>query len=405
MSVVEEPAGTTVPMADTASPGTVESPRREVSGGSHFSALDGYRAVAALLVLVTHVAFATGVVVTSGLGHVASRFDIGVALFFLLSGFLLYRPWVRTALDGAARPSLRRYAVRRAARILPLYWLVVTVTLLVLPEVRPVAPSTWLTHLTATQIYVGTGVSEGLTQTWSLCTELAFYLVLPIIGATALGRRGRPLDDAWRRQLRVLTLLAVVGLGFTVFRATTDVLPDQAGYWLPGYLDWFAVGMGLALIEVRSRHPNPPRLVRWTRAAAADPLTCLVVAGSLFIIAVTPLGGAYDFASTGPWESVAKHVLYIASAAAFLLPGVMGRSTGAVRALSSSVPRRLGLISYGLFLWHLMLLRLVMPALGIPYFSGRFLPVVIVLAVLSVALASVTYGLVERTAQRWAHRR
>ncbi len=404
MSLVHDPAGSAGPLPDPEATSATYSSRPEVSGGTHFAALDGYRAVAALLVLVTHVAFATGVVVIPGLGHIASRFDIGVALFFLLSGFLLYRPWVRSALDGVARPSLHRYAVRRAARILPLYWVAVVATLAVLPEVRPVSLSTWLTHLSATQIYLGSGVSEGLTQTWSLCTEIAFYLLLPVIGAVALGRRARSLEGAWQRQLRVLTLVAALGLSFNVFRATTDVLPDIAAYWLPGYLDWFAVGMGLALIEVRSRHPNPPRMVRWTLAVAADPLTCFVVAGSLFLVAVTPLGGAYDFAATGPWESVAKHVLYISSAAAFLLPGVMGRSPGVVRQFSSSVPRRLGLISYGLFLWHLMLLRLVMPALGISYFSGQFVPVVSVLAVASVALAAVTYSLVERPGQRWAHR-
>ena len=84
----------------------------------HFAGLDGYRAVAALMVVLTHVAFSTGVVVTQGTwGHLLGRLDFGVPLFFLMSGFLVYRPWVRRAFDGTTRPSLRRYAIRRAARL------------------------------------------------------------------------------------------------------------------------------------------------------------------------------------------------------------------------------------------------------------------------------------------------
>ena len=130
---------------DTVSTGTVsstpsaESTQREVSAGAHFDALDGYRAIAALMVLLTHVATSTGVSVSAGVwGHVLARFDFGVPLFFLMSGFLLYRPWARASLEGRPRPDLRRYAIRRAARILPLYWVVVVVTLAFLPEIQPV---------------------------------------------------------------------------------------------------------------------------------------------------------------------------------------------------------------------------------------------------------------------------
>ena len=75
-------------------------------------ALDGLRAVAAGAVLLTHVAFRTGQTQAGAGGAVLARFDAGVAVFFVLSGFLLY---------PATRP-LGRYALRRAARILPAYW-------------------------------------------------------------------------------------------------------------------------------------------------------------------------------------------------------------------------------------------------------------------------------------------
>jgi peptidoglycan/LPS O-acetylase OafA/YrhL len=383
-----------------------ESRQREISGGVHFPALDGYRAIAALMVLLTHVASSTGEVVQGTLGHVLGRFDFGVPLFFLMSGFLLYRPWVRAALEGRPRPDIRRYSLRRAARILPLYWLVVVVTLLVLPEIQPVPRDQWLVHLLGLQIYQSQLSVEGLGQTWSLCTEISFYVALPFLGMLALGRGSRSVDDAWRRQVRLLAVLVVVANVWMAVRLVTDALPFQAAFWLPAYLDWFAGGMALALVEVRARQPHPPRVVTQVAGLAREPLTCLVLAISTFAIVLTPVGGAYAFGIgvTGPWDTVAKHWLYLTTAFFLLLPGLLGDGRGWPRQLTRRVPQRLGLISYGIFLWHLMLLRLLMPALGIPYWTGRTLLVAVVLTIVTVGVASITYRLVERPAQEWAHR-
>jgi len=380
-----------------------ESVVRELSAGAHFASLDGYRAVAALMVLMTHVAYTTGAVVTGTVGHMLGRFDFGVPLFFLMSGFLLYRPWVRASLEGRSTPDVRRYAVRRAARIVPLYWVVVVFTLLLLPEIRPVPAQQWWVHLLGLQIYQVQGAIEGLSQTWSLCTEISFYVALPVFGAVALGRRRRTVSAASRRHAYLLSALVVVALCYQILKVTTNVLPLQAGYWLPFYLDWFAAGMGLAVIEVRSRLPHPPAVVRAAVEMARDPWVSLVLAGALFAVAVTPIGGSYDFTPTAAWETMIKHWLYLGCAFFLLLPGVLGGGAW-TRLLARPVPRRLGLISYGIFLWHLVLLRLLMPLLHIAFFSGEGLLVAAVLLPVTLVVATVTYRLVERPAQRWAHR-
>jgi peptidoglycan/LPS O-acetylase OafA/YrhL len=379
-----------------------------MSAGAHFAALDGYRAIAALMVVLTHLATSTGIAVTGGVvGHALARFDFGVPLFFLMSGFLLYRPWVRTGLEGRPRPDLRRYALRRAARILPLYWLVVAVTLAVLPEIQPVRPDQWLTHLAALQIYVPPGAIEGLTQTWSLCTEISFYAVLPLLGLLATARPSASPERRWRRQLVVLGVLVVAALGYNVVLRFTEVLPEQAGYWLPAYLDWFAAGMLLAVVEVRSRQPEPPRLVRLVMTLGRDQATCLILFASLFVIALTPVAGAYDFNATAPWESLFKHWLYLGAAFFLLLPGIVEpvHPRGWARSLTAPLPHALGLISYGIFLWHLTILRLVADRLEIPYFSGQFWLLAACTLGLTLPVAWVTYLLVERPSQRWAHRR
>lgn len=381
-----------------------ESSHREVSAGTHFASLDGYRGLAAVMVLVTHVAYSTGFVVTGTLGHVLGRFDFGVPLFFLMSGFLLYRPWVRAAFEGRSRPDVGRYAVRRAARILPLYWVVVVVTLALFPEIQPVERGQWWVHLLALQIYQPQGAIEGITQTWSLCTEISFYVLLPVLGLLATGRRARSLRSAWHRQLWLLGTMTLVAAVFLGLRATTEVLPLQAGWWLPAYLDWFAAGMLLSVVEVRRRLPDPPRLVRAISDAGAETWTCLVIAVALFAITVTPVGGAYDFTPTAPVQTMLKHWLYLGAAFFLLLPGVLHGGRGWTSVMSRSVPHRVGLISYGVFLWHLVLLRTLMPAMGIDFFSGRMLLVLVVVLASTTAVATVTYRLVERPAQRWAHR-
>src|SRR4051794_40093700 len=87
---------------------------------SRSAPLDGLRGLAALSVLVYHVALAT--VGAGAVAGAAGALHFGVPVFFVLSGLLLYLPFVRARMDGRPRPSLRRYAVRRLARIVPAYW-------------------------------------------------------------------------------------------------------------------------------------------------------------------------------------------------------------------------------------------------------------------------------------------
>lgn len=90
-----------------------------VSGVHRVASLTGVRALAALLVLGTHAAYTTGKYTHGFVGLVYSRLEIGVPIFFVLSGYLLFGPWVRAAASGGTGPSVRRYAWHRVRRIMP----------------------------------------------------------------------------------------------------------------------------------------------------------------------------------------------------------------------------------------------------------------------------------------------
>jgi peptidoglycan/LPS O-acetylase OafA/YrhL len=374
----------------------------EVAAEGRLLSLDGYRALAALFVVTTHVAFATGWVQVDAVGHLLSRLDWGVTIFFLLSGFLLYRPWARAAMEGAPPPRVLPYLWRRGLRILPAYWLLVVVVLVALPQAEGPHPlGTWLTYLGLLQTYSPDPLVEGLTHTWSLGAEVAFYLALPVLAWVLTRRwRGDP-DRSARAQLVGLGILGLLGLTTTVLRGA-QVWPDpRLGLWLPAFLDWFALGMAGAVLHERRRLAPPGRPMRTLLSLADDTLSCLVLAGSLLLVASTPVAGPYALEPAPAWSVVARHVLYGAAAALFLAPGALGlRRDAWHRALVSRPVQALGRWSYGIFLWHLAVMWLLINLTDLPLFRGGawwLLPGTIVLSVL---VAALSWRLVERPASR-----
>jgi peptidoglycan/LPS O-acetylase OafA/YrhL len=379
-----------------------------------FPLLDGYRAMAALMVLTTHVAFSSGEILTPYIGPFLGRLDFGVTLFFLLSGFLLYRPWARAAMTARPGPSLRIYSLRRAVRILPAYWAMAVVALVVIGTLQPLPWQAWAVHLGLAHVYVPGFIFEGLTQTWSLATEVAFYAVLPLLAWLAgRGGRGRPTVSA-RYQLIVLGLAS---LGAWVFLATRafhgEALSPLSIFWLPGFLDWFALGMAAAVIQVRLTLPQAPPWMQATRRIAMATGGCLAGAALLGLIAMTPVAGPITLAPASPASALIKHALYGLIAVLLLMPGFLGIGDASRphpgrswwgRLMSSSACVYLGTISYGIFLWHMVLIVLIQRLLGLPPFSGQFLLLWALVVIASIGMASASWYVLESPLIRWSRR-
>jgi peptidoglycan/LPS O-acetylase OafA/YrhL len=365
-------------------------------------ALDGYRALASLLVLTTHVGFATGAILWEGIGPVVGRMDFGVALFFLLSGFLLSQPWLRAAEGTRGWPNPRIYLVRRGVRIFPAYWIAMAVALIVLPQNTAATPADWVRYGLLAQIYSEPTVYGGLTHMWSLAVEVSFYVVLPALMWLALRWRRAPAAQP-RTMTPVIVALLVVGFGFRLL-ALGPLRGTMAGVWLPGYLDWFAAGMLASYARVVAGRDAVPRWARALRDMAADGTTSVLIGVLLLIISFTPVAGPVTLDQPTVWEGLVKHGLYGASAFFLLLPAFLGRPTGVVsRAMSVPVLRRLGQISYGIFLWHLLLLELLQPALGLSLFGGGFWLLWPATVAASVVVATLSWLLVESPLLTRAH--
>ncbi|MFN8156675.1 MAG: acyltransferase [Candidatus Nanopelagicales bacterium] len=348
-------------------------------------ALDGLRGFAALLVVVTHTSFLTGGYSLGWLGTVTARFDVGVALFFVLSGFLLTRSWTRAQ---GQRVDLRRYARHRAARILPAYW--VALLAVVLTVARSAEPSAIVSNAVLAQTYTD-DLLPAFTQTWSLVAEVAFYVVLPLLApwlARGIGSRAAYVRAA---------LLGAVGLLFTALVALGVVDHSWASTWMPAHLLWFATGMALAVVEVDAT----TRAARIAREWATAPGTLVALAVAAFWLACTALAGPVGLGHVGALEAVTKEVLYAVVGTSLVLAcGFARAGSTPVRSLGGPVARWGGRLSYAVFLWHQLVLVGVMSVLGVAEFGGRTLTVTVATVLGSVVVAALSYVLVERPVLR-----
>ncbi|HXW38876.1 MAG TPA: acyltransferase [Acidimicrobiales bacterium] len=330
-----------------------------------FPAFDGLRAIAAGTVVGVHVGFISGLTLrNASVGVYTARLEIGVSVFFLISGFLLYRPFTVAHLTAERHPGTGAFWMRRLLRIVPAYWVALFVTTTIL-HANPVGmgPGGWQAyayHYLFAQIYVPSQALGGISQAWTLCVEMTFYLLLPLY-ALYVGRRAahRTPGQRFRRELCFLVVLVMISLAWRFW-----VLSNQHGHgaifsamtvWLPAELDLFALGMLLAVLSgwMHLRDAEPGWMsARWF------PWASWLLAAVCFW-GVSHLGLPRDVIYTKSDVDITRQTLYGLFAWFLLLPAVFGpQDRGLVRRFLRSWPMAsLGVISYGVYLWHQTMLN------------------------------------------------
>nr|WP_082422304.1 acyltransferase [Corynebacterium oculi] len=379
----------------TTPPKAREDTARRVSHSSYATgfipSLEGLRAVAAYGVVLTHVAFQTGLDPATVPGAIAARFDFFVAVFFALSAFVLWRRHRADHHFGA-------YYLHRCARIIPAYVVCVLAVLLFLPEAFGTRPGVAVAQFTLTQIYLPQGLVGGLTHMWSLCIEVAFYLLLPLLALTVGSLSSR------RARVTLIAAGAAASLGWAwlpVVAATPDNGWPNMQIWPPAYASWFAVGLLAAEAE-----PLMPLVRRTRRSRGVLRLLSQRWLWWALALAIAWAAGQEWFGPLGlVHPSPAQFSLRILAGAAFALvvvwPYALAPSPRDL--LARPTARTLGRWSYSVFLWHVAVLAVVFPLLGVPLFSGNPAHIAVValaVLVLSTAVAAASYELVEKPARR-----
>jgi len=325
-------------------------------------ALDGLRGVAVLAVLLYH----------GGVGWAGGGF-LGVEAFFVLSGYLitslLLAEWER---DGTVH--LGNFWARRARRLLPALFCLVVVTSIyeiavgpghAVPDFGADALATLLYVGNWHQIWTGNGyfaqaaLVSPLQHTWSLAIEEQFYLLWPLVVLGMLSRlRRRPPGDlaaeAERlsaRRLWPLLVLAVAGALCSCVE-TAVLYGNGAGvnrvyYGTDTRAEGLLVGAALATaLAIRHRRHAASSL----SVPAISPRAG-AVAG---VVGAAGMGCAIAYATgSSSWLYRGGWLGFDLCVAGVVVAAVAGRGLSPVRRLLETAPlRAVGLISYGLYLWH-----------------------------------------------------
>jgi peptidoglycan/LPS O-acetylase OafA/YrhL len=362
--------------------------------------------VAASAIVVFHVASTSGSTTQRGYGDYLARLDAGVAVFFVVSGFLLYRPFA--AAHFGATPALRwrDFWWRRALRIYPAYWVALTAAILLFRSTQLHGFADYARHYALVQIYWRNYGLSGIVPAWTLAVEVSFYAALPLYA----GLLGRFTRVGGRRALLVewgaAVLLYLAGLGVRAVLFLTIRPGTPSSQWLPAQLDLFALGIGLAVLSAAQSAgltakatSRPVRILRWL---GDHPGASWALSGVAFFT-VCNIGLQTNFA-VGRYqrkEEMAHQILYGLTAFFLVVPAVFGPQdrSGVRRLLRSRVATAIGVVSYGVFLWHYDWIRqLVDFGLLRNVHTLRFLALLVPAVVLTLATATLSWFIVERPA-------
>ncbi len=369
--------------------------------------------MAVLGILIFHSSELTGRVGLGVTGRAAETMGIlGPPLFFVISGFLLYRPFVWARAGGRQVPSIARYARRRVLRIVPAYWTVLTL-LAIFPGLPGVFSGDWWRYYGYLQIYSTRTVGGGIAVAWTLCVEITFYIAVPFWALAVRripARGGTP--GLLGAELTPLVLTALGGVAVQI-AAARQLVSYPVGISILGQCTWLCAGMALAVLSVAAQSERGR--LEWLRRAGNRGSLCWLIAIGAFagIAALVPGGGIFGLIGLAhdrqPVGSVLLRISLEVVAALFLVaPAAFG--TG------RDLPRRilawrglvwLGVISYSFYLWHLTVVEFIARRSFPQGFSARGLNLAahvhsavtaILLAaalIVTAVLATVSYNLVE----------
>ncbi len=288
----------------------------------------------------------------SAVHRLASGMNTGVWVFFVLSGYLLGKPFLAPYLQGTAPPDGGAFLRNRVRRLVPAMWLLILVT----TAVEGLQGEQWWRVIQAmlfAQVYDTSAFSEQVSHLWTLDAEMLFY-VGPVVASLAIGRATSGSSAPTRLRI-ALGLTIAVGAVSLVLRATL-AHTTAAAQLPPMVMVGFVPGLLLAIFEDQLRH---------ALRARSTGLVC----GSGFALGVAVVGAG---AVLGSAPLVVRSVAAVVGSGLVLAATLCWEWSGrpAVRLLDNPVLQSLGQRSYSFYLWHLLVLHELALHLA-PHLSGK----------------------------------
>jgi peptidoglycan/LPS O-acetylase OafA/YrhL len=370
-------------------------------------ALDSLRGFSTILIVVYHTSFVSGYTVehADSIGAYIDRLNIGVAIFFVLSGFLIFRPFAHSLIHGSPLPKTRNYYLKRAARILPGYWLALFV-LAGLDALTIVNTSGFIRNVFIVHSFTEHNVFTGIRQAWTLAIEMSFYVVVPAFAYVFVRqtkRRNGPVVVS--TLLKALSFLFLGAYAFRLFIHQIDFwFLDTAHIWLPSHMDTLALGMGLAvLVEA----PASAKTLLKVKNFIANHTGSFVVCSVFVWLISANINMAIGLNRTEFHIDLLGHFLYGIASVLLVAPFCVDSQALLVKAVSFRLFTWLGTISYGIYLWHMAFLGGNFAEKYMPYTEndGQVLLRFLVVLPASIAIASLSYYVLERPIMRAINQR
>jgi peptidoglycan/LPS O-acetylase OafA/YrhL len=402
---------------------------------SNIASLDSIRAIAILSVVFFHVAMQTSLKKTSVLPPIIVDFILaggsGVTLFLVLSGFLLFLPYIKSLLFDSEWPSIRSFYFRRALRIWPGYYIALFV-MIILSKSQYLQPGHWKHLLLFLTFFMDS--SRATFQDingpfWTLAVEWQFYIILPWLSLAMrpLVQRGslKRRISALALCLMILTLWGLLtryggyyfsrndttlGLPHSVFNLAVALLYGVLG---PGphskYLDDFAIGMLTAVCYVVAQQPFAGTFKIWLQKLSPWLLGLSILGLILLsewnagIYGSDPNINLY----TGFYYEIFHELLYSLSYVALIL-GVLFGGNFITTIFEWSPFRWIGLISYSMYIWHNPITvpfssaAITSTEMGHSFLFFSFTSIWVFIAVIPFSL--VMYVLIERPFMQFSNR-
>jgi peptidoglycan/LPS O-acetylase OafA/YrhL len=365
----------------------------------YLAAGNGLRAFAALAVVLYHAAYAAALTAAGAQGYTAAasgvfvdqfgqagrlleNANVGVYVFFALTGYFVGGPFVRAWIDGRRGPAPGPYLARRVRRIVPAFWLFALASILVL-HARDNSAADIASVLLFVQNQHPSIAGLAVVQAWTLDIEAAFYIALPLLALLVARAPGRSVGRRGRLMV-VLGCLAAAALGSLALQPVFPSVANRLSLSLVAMAWAFVPGLALAAVEPWVREwPSLPRL---GRALAIALLGASAVAG----LAVVHFG---------PADHVARSIA-VASFSGLLLAAALvwqWTTDDAPRWAVNPLTEALGRWSYGIYLAHFAISVELFKLVPDGTSAWRSLALVLpVLVALTVAVAAASWRFVER---------
>jgi peptidoglycan/LPS O-acetylase OafA/YrhL len=285
-------------------------------------------------------------------------------------------------------------------RILPAYWVALT-GLAVWPGLTGIFSDDWWIYYGLLQAFWGSTLFSGLSVAWSLTIEVSFYALLPLL-ALSLARLGKNAQPR-SRMVRQLWALALLGFSSEIFRIYVFSTGQRVlNFTVVSMFLPFAIGMALAVCSAWLGANE--RKWRWTRFVVDYPGAVWSAAIAIFVASCF---GPFFTRTSAPGHTLFtwtfEQLAYVLISSLLLLPAVFGETAGGWprRILGHRFLTFIGLISYGIFLWHLPLLKAMSQAGWGQWIPGSAFIVLLILTLsASIGIGWLSYRFVETPAMR-----